>query len=109
MPFLITFEDRKFRMDDLTLEEVVQLEEHLRVPWGRFRPGGEARHYAYIVATFLSRDLNEAGVEKALEKVFSSSFGTYRAGTVVEEVDGDLPDTFTDGVPDNPKDPTTSS
>lgn len=110
MPFLITYEDREFSTDDLTGREIVKLEEMLGVPWTRVRPKGEARHALYLLATFLVRDLGEQDVAKLLEaELLDKVTGKWLKQNVQWTDDDDLPGTFTDGVPDSPKDPSTGT
>ena len=109
MAWLVNWEDRKYNTDDLTGREILALQDYLGVPWLRFRPKGDARHALAIVATFLSRDRSEKDVEKVLDTILDHV--TVRdLGDIIEHIDDDLPDTFTDGVPDpKAEDPGTST
>jgi hypothetical protein len=95
MPVRVNVADRSYMLDDLTLDEVVELEEFLDCAWLEVRPLRYARHGRAVLTIFMRRSMGEAEVAAALKAM---TFADYEKALVFEPTD-DLPVTWEEGLP----------
>lgn len=103
MPFQVTLDGQKFRTDDLTLNECIQVESDADTNWALINPFRSAVDAKAVIVAFMSRSLGRDG---ALERV-----GNMSLKAVLEHLDvveDDRPDSFEEGLPD-PKEPSTAT
>lgn len=90
----LTWQGHVIRWDDLTLGEVERIERLAGKPWAVISPGVSARDGMAIGHVILSRYLPDCDAKDAAGQLKLRDWTS---------ADDDLPQTFTDGIPDNPK------
>lgn len=94
MPFEVSVGDRKWRTDDLTLDEAIGIEKTTGRSWMQINPFVSAEDCKAIMVAFLGREMDSGSAEAkvgalSLREVLNS----------VELVKDDLPDQYVDGLP----------
>lgn len=102
MPYVITFEDKRWNTDDLTINEGIEIEEATGESWVFINPFRSAKHWKAIVLAFLKRDTDETEAENRIEAFCRGQGSITKALDLVKTVeDGEsLPSMFQDGQPD---------
>lgn len=96
MPFRFHYGDQTWELDDLTGEELEALEATLQCRYIDLEPGLKARDTLAILATFLSRKLDEERVAKAIKKL---TLRQIRDDIWSFSADDSMPTEFLDGIP----------
>lgn len=94
MPFQVSFGDRTWRTDDLTLDEAIGIEKAVGRSWMQINPFQSAQDCKAIIVAFLTREMDGPAAE--------AKVGALSLREVLESVDlvrDDLPDLYQDGLP----------
>ncbi len=92
---VFTFEGHRYSVGDLRVREVEALEVTLGCRYGEILPFAVMGHKLAIMAVMLKRDRSDEDVIKILNDLTLDA-----TDKMWEMVDDDLPETYTDGVPD---------
>lgn len=94
MPYEVVVEGKKYRTDDLTLDEAIAIDVETKSTWGAILPLRSASDAKAVIRAFLLRDRTPEEAEAIL-----STFTAGKAVQAINPVADDLPDEYEDGLP----------
>lgn len=103
MPFQVSFGDRQWRTDDLTLDEAIGIEKVTGRSWMQINPFQSAQDCKAVMVAFLAREMDTLAAE--------TKVGTLSLREVLDSVElirDDLPDQYVDGLPKAEAGPSTT-
>jgi hypothetical protein len=95
VPFVVTVEGEEFNTDDLTLDETVAIEQGTGESWLSINPFQSAKQAREIIVVFLARRHGQDVARK-----IAGGMTLKQTLDGVKHVDSDLPEMWTDGMPD---------
>lgn len=104
MPYQIKVDGNTWRTDDLTLDEAIQIEIDADTNWGLINPFKSAKDAKAVLTAFMGRTDGRAG---ALNRVGKMTLTQILE--CIDIVEDDRPEQFEEGIPSDPKEPSTAT